>query len=281
LIKGESGTGKELVARAIHNLSHRHQKPMITVNCGALPDTLLESELFGYKKGAFTGATKDKPGRFALAKGGTLFLDEIADISPALQVRLLRVLQEHTYEPLGGTESVTADVRVVAAVNRNLQKLVKNGKFREDLYYRINVLQIELPPLRERTEDIQLLIEHFIDRLNKTRDKFIEGISPEVLSILMTYDYPGNVRELENIIEHAFVLCQASTIGVECLPPQLSPKEKGAEVPARSVREFEKYFLIETLKKNKWSRVKTAAELGINKSTLWRKMKKLGIETPE
>jgi PAS domain S-box-containing protein len=281
LIKGESGTGKELVARAIHHLSHRHRKPMITVNCGALPDTLLESELFGYKKGAFTGANKDKPGRFALAEGGTLFLDEIADISPALQVRLLRVLQEHTYEPLGGTESVTADVRVVAAVNRNLQKLVKNGKFREDLYYRINVLQIELPPLRERTEDIQLLIEHFIDRFNKTRDKFIEGISPEVLSILMTYDYPGNVRELENIIEHAFVLCQTSTIGVDSLPPQLSPIEKGAEVPARSVREFEKYFLIETLKKNKWSRVKTAAELGINKSTLWRKMKKLGIETPD
>ncbi|MCK4606689.1 MAG: sigma 54-interacting transcriptional regulator, partial [candidate division Zixibacteria bacterium] len=203
LIEGESGTGKELVARALHNLSHRKDKPIVAVNCGALPDTLLESELFGYKAGAFTDARKDKPGRFAMADAGTIFLDEIADISPALQVRLLRVIQERTYEPLGATESVQADVRIVTATNRDIEKLVSKGEFRQDLYYRINVVRIKLPPLRERKEDIPLLIDHFIRRFNNLKKKYISDISPDALAVLMDYEYPGNIRELENIIEHA------------------------------------------------------------------------------
>ncbi len=281
LIEGESGTGKELIARAIHHLSHRAEKPLVTVNCGALPDTLLESELFGYKAGAFTDARSDKPGRLALAEGGTLFLDEIADVSPALQVRLLRVLQEHTYEPLGGVEPIKADVRIVAAVNRNLEKLVKAGKFREDLYYRINVLKIELPPLRERKEDIPLLIEHFIERFNQTKSKSITDVSSDVLAILMTHNYPGNVRELENIIEHAFVLCRGTIIERGHLPQNLLAKEKKASPTVHSVDDFEKHMIEDALRKNDWNRVKTAAALGMNKSTLWRKMKKLGIIVPE
>ncbi len=283
LIEGESGTGKELIARAIHNLSRRREKPMIAVNCGALPDTLLESELFGYKAGAFTDAVRDKPGRFALAKGGTLFLDEIADVSPALQVRLLRVLQERKYEPLGATESVDADVRIIAAVNRHLETLVKKGKFREDLYYRINVLPIKIPPLRDRKEDVPLLIEHFIDRFNKIKSKEIADVSPGVLSILMTHGYPGNVRELENIIEHAFVLCKSTIIDVDCLPQNLLPEGRRQKItaPIRSVGDFERNLILETLRKNNWSRVGTASELGIDKSTLWRKMKKLKISPPD
>jgi len=202
LIEGETGTGKELIARALHNLSHRKDKPIVTVNCGALPDTLLESELFGYKAGAFTDARKDKPGRFAMAESGTIFLDEIADVSPALQVRMLRVIQEHTYEPLGATESVKTDVRIIVASNRNLEKLVKSGEFREDLYYRINVIIIKLPPLRERKEDIPLLIDHFIRRFNNLKKKLITDISPDALTVLVSHDYPGNIRELENINRH-------------------------------------------------------------------------------
>ncbi len=281
LIEGESGTGKELVARAIHNLSRRHDKPMITVNCGALPDTLLESELFGYKAGAFTDARKDKPGRFALAEGGTIFLDEIADISSALQVRLLRVLQERTYEPLGGTEPVVADVRVIVAHNKSLEALVKTGEFREDLYYRINVLKIELPPLRERKEDIPLLIDHFISRFNKLKNKLIADVTPDVLSLLMAYDYPGNIRELENIIERAFVLCRGSTINIEDLPEQLRQGVTGTHVPSSSLDELEKRFICEILRKHNWNRTRVAAELGVHKSTLWRKMKKLGISVSD
>jgi len=280
LIEGESGTGKELVARAIHNLSDRRDKPMIVVNCGALPDNLLESELFGYKAGAFTGARKDKPGRFDMADGGTIFLDEIADISPALQVRLLRVLQDHIYEPLGATESVKADVRIIAAANQNLGEMVKDGRFREDLYYRINVIKLKLPELNERKEDIPLLIEHFIDRYNKTKSKSIAGVSPDVLTVLMTNNYPGNIRELENIIEHAFVLCQDSIIEIEHLPAYLQLKKKSKTRALASVPDFEKHLITETLKKNNWNRLKTASELGMHKTTLWRKIKKLGIEIP-
>ncbi len=224
LIQGESGTGKELFARAIHQLSRRKNKPLITVNSGALPDTLLESELFGYKAGAFTDAKKDKPGRFALAQGGSIFLDEIGDISPALQIRLLRVLQDKIYEPLGGTESVKADVRIIAATNKNLEQLVKEGKFREDLFYRLNVVSIMLPPLRERKEDIPLLINHFIDRFNKLKNKNITSVSDEVLAILMRHDFPGNVRELENIIEYAFILCHDQVIRVAHLPEHFRTK---------------------------------------------------------
>lgn len=277
LIEGESGVGKELFTRAIHNLSHRKDKPFVTINCGALPDTLLESELFGYKAGAFTDARKDKLGRFALAEGGTLFLDEIGDISPALQVRLLRVIQEKKYEPLGGTETVKANVRIITATNKNLDQLIKEKTFREDLYYRINVIRIKLPPLRERKEDIPLLANHFISRFNKIQYKKISGISPEVLSILMNYDFPGNIRELENIIEHSFVLNRTGEININNLPENLRPKVSLKIKKSKSIDDLEKDFITEVLIKNNWNREETAKELDMHKTTLWRKMKKLDI----
>ena len=280
LIEGESGTGKELVANAIHNLSHRKDAKLVTVNCGALPDTLLESELFGYKAGAFTDARKDRPGRFAVANGGTVFLDEIADISAALQVKLLRVLQERRYEPLGSTESVDADIRIIAASNKDLQKLVRSGKFREDLYYRINVIPIKLPPLRDRREDIPLLIRHFIRRFNNLKKKIIEDISPDALSVMMSYDYPGNVRELINIVEHAHVLGQGSMITVSDLPETVRPASITHPENTVSFDEIESAYLVEVLRRNGWNRRKTAAELGVHKTTLWRKMRKLGISPP-
>jgi transcriptional regulator with PAS, ATPase and Fis domain len=218
LIEGDSGTGKELMAKAIHNLSSRRAEPLIIVNCGAIPDTLLESELFGYKAGAFTGATRDKPGRFAQADGGTIFLDEIGDVSPALQVRLLRVLQDKSFQPLGGTQTQTSDVRVLAATNKDVRAMLQDGKFREDLYYRIQVFRISLPPLRERIEDIPLLAQHFVDRLNRLKGKDITGLSREALTSFMHYDWPGNIRELENSIEHAFILCHGGLIGLRHLP---------------------------------------------------------------
>jgi len=281
LVEGESGTGKELFARAIHNLSPRCEKPLIAVNCGALPDTLLESELFGYKAGAFTDAKKDKLGRFALAEGGTIFLDEIGDVSPALQVRLLRVLQDRTYEPLGSVESARADVRVIAATNQDLGRLVENGSFRRDLYYRVNVVRLLLPPLRDRRDDVPLLIDHFIGKYNRLREKDVTGVSPEVLSILMNCDYPGNVRELENIIEHVFVLCRGGTILPKHLPCHLQPA-RPSTVPAygSSLEEVEARFIYEALRRNGWNRAAAARELGIHPTTLWRKTRKLGIEYP-
>ena len=224
LILGETGTGKELVARTIHSLSPRSQGPFIAVNCGALPDTLLESELFGYKAGAFTGANKDKPGRFALARGGTLFLDEIGEVSPALQVRLLRVLQERTYEPLGATRSESADARIIVATNKDLAEQMRQGVFREDLYYRVNVVRVELPPLRRRKEDIPLLVEQFIARFNRLQQKSVQGIAAEALSLLMAHDWPGNIRELENAIERAFILCNEGRIGIGHLPEELTAR---------------------------------------------------------
>ncbi len=285
LIEGESGTGKELFARAIHSLSYRNDRPFVAVNCAALPDALLESELFGHKAGAFTDAKKDSPGRFAVAEKGTIFLDEIGDISPALQVRLLRVLQEKTYEPLGGTKPVEADVRVVAATNRNLDKRVKQGQFRQDLYYRINVVKLVLPPLRERREDIPLLIEHFIGRFNKLQGRNINGVTPEALSALMRHGFPGNVRELENVVERAFVMCHGRMIEARHLPEHIWPGStasggKGNAEPS-SLRELEAQFIISALKRNDWNRAATARELGINKSTLYRKLKFLQIELPE
>jgi len=289
LLLGESGTGKELFAKAIHSLSPRKNNPFITVNCGSLPDTLLESELFGYKAGAFTDAKKDKPGRLSLAQGGTLFLDEIGDISPALQVRLLRVLQDRSYEPLGSTKSEKADVRIVTATNRDIDGLVKEGKFRGDLYYRINVVRLALPPLRERKEDIPLLVDHFIRKFNHLNNKEVQGLSPEVLNILMTHDYPGNIRELENIIEYAIVVCKNSMIGPEHLPDYLqekvistSPKTPGDQQGTGvSLDDMEKSFIYEALKKNNWNRTHTAAQLNMHPSTLWRKMKRLKIEAPK
>ena len=286
LIEGESGTGKELFARAIHNLSPRKNKPFIAVNCAALPDTLLESELFGYKAGAFTDAKKDKPGRFAQANKGTLFLDEIGDISQALQVRLLRVLQEKVYEPLGGIEPQHADVRIIAATNRRLHTLVKKNEFRSDLYYRINVMRLHLVPLRERKEDIPLLIDYFIHHFNSITGKSIESVSPSVLSNLMHYDFPGNIRELENIIEHAFVLCSSDIISLQHLPGEFSETHKDAtdHIAPHSGQEafkvMEKQVIIDALKKNNWNRLATAKYLGIHKSTLFRKIKTLQIELP-
>ncbi len=279
LIEGESGTGKELIARALHDLSPRKDGPIVMVNCAALPDTLLESEFFGYKAGAFTDARSDKPGRFAMAEGGTIFLDEIADISPALQVRLLRFVQERTYEPLGGTESIKADVRIVAATNKNLDKLVKKGNFREDLFYRMSVIRVKLPPLRERKEDIPLLIEHFIKRYGTLKKKPITDISLSALAVLMGHDYAGNIRELENIIEHAFVLCRGTIINIEDLPENVRPEETSPLVAAESMDDLESAYLREALKRNDGNRKKTAEELGMHKTTLWRKMKKLGIDS--
>ncbi|MEW5995594.1 MAG: sigma 54-interacting transcriptional regulator, partial [Candidatus Zixiibacteriota bacterium] len=279
LIEGQSGTGKELVARAIHNLSHRKTHPIVTVNCGALPETLLESELFGYKAGAFTDARKDKLGRFSVAEGGTIFLDEIADVSPALQVRLLRVIQERTFEPLGSTEPIKANVRILTASNRNLQRLVKTGKFRDDLFYRINVIRVKLPPLRDRKEDIPLLVDHFIARFNKLKNRFVSDVSPDVLAVLMGHDYPGNIRELENIIEHAVVLCRGSVININDLPDYLRPSEHKSQLPSTSLKDLEARFITEILRKNNWNQSRTAKELGIHKTTLWRKMKRLGISS--
>lgn len=281
LIEGESGTGKELVARALHNLSPRKTGPFISVNCGALPDTLLESELFGYKAGAFTDAKRDKKGRFAIADKGTLLLDEIGDISPAMQAKLLRVLQDNTYEPLGSTQSYTADVRIIAATNKELDKLVSEGEFRQDLYYRINVVKIKIPPLRERKGDIPLLADHFIDQFNKLRNKDISGVAPPALHRLMKHDFPGNIRELENIIEHAFILSPGGAIKPEHLPDYLQEQKAIPAVEiAGTMNEMESLFIIAALKRNDWSRKKTAEELSINTSTLYRKIKKLGLKVP-
>jgi len=281
LIEGESGTGKELIARAIHNLSPRRKASFVAVNCSALPDTLLESELFGYKAGAFTDAKKDKPGRFKLAENGTLLLDEIGEIAPAMQVKLLRVLQEKTYEPLGATQSVEHNVRVIAATNKNLEDLVRQGRFREDLFYRINVFKISLPPLRERMEDVPLLIDHFISRFDLLQKKEIEGVSQEAMSVLMAHTYPGNIRELANIIERAFIFCKEGLIEKKHLPESLfaRPLRKTRnDVP--SFRDAEADWLINALQKNNWNCPETARQLGIHKSTLYRKIKSLGITLP-
>ena len=272
--------GKKLFARAIHSLSPRRKKPFIAVNCAALPDTLLESELFGHKAGAFTDARRDKPGRFALANGGTLFLDEIGDISPAMQVRLLRVLQERMIEPLGSVEPLKVDVRIVAATNRDLAKLVREGHFREDLYYRIRVISLRLPSLSHRKEDIPLLVDHLMAKFNRIQGKEIEGVSQEVMAQLMEYEYPGNIRELENIIEQAFVLCRGRLIELHHLPAELRPSNPsgyGGSNPM-SLRSMEKLLISEALRRHKGSRSKTARQLGINPSTLYRKMKALKID---
>ncbi|MDZ7664434.1 MAG: sigma 54-interacting transcriptional regulator [Desulfotignum sp.] len=279
LIEGETGTGKELMARAIHNMGPRKGKPFMAINCGALPDTLLESELFGYKKGAFTHAVKDKPGKFALAKGGTVFLDEIGDTSQAFQVSLLRVLQEHEYIPLGGVEKEQTDVRIIAATNRNLSELMETEQFRQDLYYRVNVVRLFLPPLRQRMEDVPLLVERFVSKLNLRQGKHLQGIDQAVLTILMSHTFPGNIRELENIIEHAFVLCQEGTITCEHLPAFLSRKQASTQQPVDDpVKAAQINMISEALARNNYNRNAAAKDLGIHKSTLFRQIKKLGIK---
>lgn len=287
LIHGETGTGKELFARAIHNLSPRKHQPFVAVNCGALPDTLLESELFGYVKGAFTGAVNDKPGRFALAEGGTIFLDEIGDISPAMQVRLLRVLQERTYEPLGATRTRRADVRVIAATHRDLAALIRTGGFREDLFYRLNVVNLDIPPLRKRKVDVPLLVDHFVARFNRRQGKTVAGAAPDVMALLMAHDYPGNVRELENLVERAFVLCGAGRIERTHLPPELTgrpptPAEPPTEATiAEQTRTAEALAIRAALQQHGFNRLAAARALGLHKSTLFRKMHALGIDFPD
>ncbi len=278
LIEGSSGSGKELFAKAIHDLSPRKEKPYVKVNCGALPETLLESELFGYRKGAFTDARTDRPGRFQVADGGTVFLDEIGDLVASLQVKLLRVLQEKTFEPLGSSETVRVDVRVVAATNRNLSGLVALGEFREDLYYRLNVIRIELPPLSERREDIPLLVDHFVRRFSSATGKDIRGLSREALAVLMRHDFPGNVRELENAIEHAFVLCRGRTIEPRHLPPEISRAGSVTHAARRdALGEAEAAAVKAALERAGGNRERAARELGIHRVTLWRKMKRHGL----
>lgn len=284
LIEGESGTGKELVARAIHDLSPRRNQPFVAVNCGALPDSLLESELFGYKAGAFTDAQKDKPGRFAMADGGTIFLDEIGDISPAMQTKLLRVLQERVYEPLGSVDTVQANVRVVTATNRSLTQLVRDGVFRQDLFYRVNVMPIQLPALRERRNDIPLLVEHFVSKFNTLQGKNIAGVSQHAMLLLMQHDYPGNVRELENTMEHAFVLCAGGLIEEYHLPADVrgrSAPNAAAKVGDVTLQAMEVMHVTETLRRYDGNREAAAKALGIHRATLFRKIKSLGIHVPD
>ena len=285
LIHGETGTGKELLARAIHGMSSRADKPFVAINCAALPDAVLESELFGYKKGAFTGAVQDREGRFSQAKGGTIFLDEIGEISPVLQIRLLRVLQEHTYEMLGSNETRRTQARIIAATHRDLAARVKSGEFREDLFYRINVIRIDLPPLRDRKEDLPLLVDHFIERFNRIHNKDIEGLTVGANSLLMSHEWPGNVRELENMIERAFVLCSGSQIEIRHLPQELrgpAPELNNSSVPdiGTTRRSAEAQAIFQTLEKNNFNRLATACELGIHKTTLYRKIKALGLTLP-
>jgi len=281
LIEGESGTGKELVARALHQLSPRQKKPFVAVNCAALPDTLLESELFGYKKGAFTGAQQTKPGRFSLADKGTLFLDEIGDISAAMQVRLLRVIQERIIEPLGSVQPEKVDVRIVAATNKSLSELVSGGTFREDLFYRIRVVHLKIPPLRERKEDIPLLINAFIERFNHLQNRSVAGMDPDAVACLLKHPFPGNIRELENIIEQAFVLCQEDWIRINHLPEELQPQSPVSTfTTSMTLQELEKTTIESSLRRHDGNRQRSADELGINVSTLFRKIREYAINIP-
>jgi len=279
LIEGASGTGKDLVARAIHNLSPRKGGPFVTVNCSALPDNLLESELFGYVQGAFSDAKKDKPGRFQLAHTGTILLDEIGEISPAVQVKLLRVLQQREFEPLGATRTVKVDVRVIAATNKDLAQAVEQGVFRDDLYYRLNVIRMQIPALAERREDIPLLVNHFMEHFNRLQGKSITRIADPALAALMTAPLPGNIRELENAIEYAFVICQGSCIEMRHLPPYYSEfKRKSHDTAKRALFDTAESDVIRSvLKRHDNNRTQAARELGISRQTLWRKMVRLGL----
>jgi DNA-binding NtrC family response regulator len=285
LVTGESGVGKELVARAIHYNSSRRTRPLVVVNCGAIPEELLESELFGHEKGAFTGAIKTRYGRFELADGGTVFLDEIGDMSLNLQVKLLRVLQEKTFERIGASKTISVDIRVIAATHRNLEDLVRENKFREDLYYRLNVVPIHIPPLRERRQDIPLLLNHFLERSNKINSASIEGLTERSLEILTAYDYPGNVRELQNIVERMVVLQKTGYVDVEDLPEKLHATKTTATVESdidkgydTLVSEYEKTLILKALDKTKGVKSQAARMLNMNRTTLIEKMKRLGIE---
>jgi len=292
LVTGESGTGKELIARALHYNSKRADRVMVTVNCGAIPEELLESELFGHVKGAFTGALQHREGRFTAAEGGTIFLDEIGDMSANLQVKILRVLQDRTFEPDGSSKTVRADVRVIAATHRNLEDAIRRGTFREDLYYRLNVIPIEVPPLRRRKDDIPLLVEHFLARLNDEKGRQIEGIAPAALERLVEHDWPGNVRELENLIERLVVLRGRGTIEVDDLPalfrraPASAPvalPELGPDgIPFNEVVDrLETHMIVQALERTGWNKNRAAQLLGLNRTTLIEKIKKKKLEPPD
>ncbi len=282
LLTGDSGTGKELAARAIHLRSPRRTGAFIAVNCSAFVEALIESELFGHEKGAFTGAVKTKIGRFELAKGGTLFLDEIGDLSLAVQTKLLRVLETREFERVGGTKSITMGTRIIAATNKDLGEEILKGRFRKDLFYRINIINIHLPPLKERKDDLPLLVSHFIDHYNEKFGKSVSQFSASAYELLYDYDWPGNIRELENVIEHCFILCNSSIIRTEHLPKSLREEKIKSSMPGstqirKNVMEMEKELILTALEQNKWNKRATSEELQINPSTLWRKMKKLGI----
>ena len=284
LITGESGTGKELIAHAVHHNSSRRDMPFIKLNCAALPETLLESELFGYEKGAFTGAATSKPGRFELAKGGTILLDEICDTSPAMQAKLLRVLQEKEFERVGGTKTVKADVRIVTATNKDIKKEVDEGNFRADLYFRLNVVHVHLPPLRERTEDITELVHFIIKELNDQFDKNFTSASPEVMNTLLKYQWPGNIRELRNVLEKAVLLGDGNVISLKHLPDELKDArltpEKISSQEVTTLEEMEKVQIYDALQKNNWNQTKAAELLGIHRNTLRDKIKKFDIRMP-
>ncbi len=276
LIQGPSGSGKELFAQVIHNLSPRKYGPYIKINCAALPAQLLESELFGYEKGAFTDAKHNKPGQFCLANGGTLLLDEISEMDISLQVKLLRVLNNGEYRPLGSSKTLYSDARIIAATNADLKQEIGNNKFREDLYYRINVMNIKIPPLKDRPEDIPLLVDHFLKLFKKKNRNGVEKISPEALGILMKYSFPGNVRELENTIQHTFVMCRNGVILPEHLPESITNEHFISKNVSNNLND-ERELIIESLKRNKGNKSKAAVELGMHRSTLWRKIKELRL----
>jgi DNA-binding NtrC family response regulator len=283
LIFGESGSGKELVARQIHQRSARRDKAFVAINCAAIPESLIESELFGFRKGAFTGAERNKPGLFEVADGGTLFLDEINNAPMALQAKLLRVLQDGSFYPTGATEPIHVDVRVIAASNRQIPELVEKGEFREDLFYRLSVMEIGIPPLRERREDIALLTYYFLNKHSLRLNKHIAGVSTGVLGALMRYDWPGNVRELENVVQRMIILAESDHIDADVLPPRLTeqkdPRGRALDyLPPQSLDEVEAYFIRKTLRETRGDRALAAEILGIDKSTLWRKVKRYGIE---
>jgi PAS domain S-box-containing protein len=286
LIQGPSGSGKELLARAIHNLSPRQKRPYVVVNCGTLPTNLFESELFGYMQGAFTDAKQDKPGRIAVAEGGTIFFDEIGELQPETQVKLLRILQEREYDPLGSVKPRQANVRIVAATNKRLSKLVSQGRFRDDLYFRLAVVRLTIPPLAERREDIPHLVQHFIQRFNAKQGKRVQGVTPAVMETVMRYDFPGNARELENLVEYCFVLCHNGLIGVEHLPEDFqsrvrrtaSASQPGAMPP---LQQSEAEAIRVALRRNEGHQGRAAKELGISRTTLWRKMNKHGIRADD
>ena len=282
LIQGETGTGKELVARAVHAESLRHQGPYVSLNCAALPESLLESELFGHEKGSFTGAITQKKGKFEIADGGTIFMDEIGDISPNIQVHLLRVLQEKEFTRVGGNEVIKVDARVITSTNRDLKKRTEEGKFREDLYYRLNVVPINLPSLRERIEDIPLLAHYFLKKYNTENQKNISDFSPEVMDFFMKYNWPGNIRELENAIEYGVVLAKTEFIKMEHLPPILRKSFQGevtsTQTSNKTLQELEKQHILKILEETQWNYVQTAKTLGISRSTLYKKIQKYQIQ---